>query len=187
STTSVVMDWHGWLLAALPGALRVLLLDRVDELVLGHLRAPLDVQLAGGVEEILLRRVGVHSSGGLAALPRLRRRALRLLVRRALVLLGLPVVAHLMELVLEGGERGAVCAFALAVGLHRGVVRLAPRPLRLLGRALDRRRHLFTRWHGSTPVSGRLASGYPDFLHLCPSVVNGGATGGEPHGFGSPE
>src|SRR5205823_3933292 len=76
----------------------------------------------------------------------------RLGVRRARSLLRLPVVADLLERVLERGEGGAMRALTFPVGLHGAVVRLGPRPLRLRRRAPDRRRHLLA---GRHPTSFR--------------------------------
>src|SRR5947209_7069518 len=67
-------------------------------------------------------------------------------VGRSLVALRLPVVAHLLEGVLERRERHPVGPLTLAVGLNRAVVRLHPCALRLLGTALQRRREFLFAW-----------------------------------------
>src|SRR5205085_2777614 len=98
--------------------------------------------------ELLLRvALDVHAAERLAA-PRGVR------IGRARVVLGLPVVAHLLERVLERGEGGPVGALTLAVRLHRAVVRLGPGPLGLGRRAPDRRRHLLPGGHPRPPRLG---------------------------------
>src|SRR3954467_9390308 len=102
----------------------VRLLDRVDQLVLVHLRAALDVEPTGEVLQVLLARVRVDAPGRRQVAAAVT--AGRLLVGRTVLGLGLPVVAHLLVGVLERGERGAVRALALAVAVDGGVVRLGP-------------------------------------------------------------
>src|SRR5206468_1684248 len=63
-------------------------------------------------------------------------------VARPRLVLRLPVVADLLEVVLERGVRRAMRALALAVLLGGAVVRLRELPLRLGGRALERVRQL---------------------------------------------
>src|SRR5512144_3267397 len=101
------------------GLAAVGLVDRLDQLPLRHPGPALHAQPLGDVEQVRLRRVRVHAAGGL-------RRALaaaagRLRVRRPLGPFGLPVVADLLERVLERGERRAVRPLPLAVRLHRRV------------------------------------------------------------------
>src|SRR5215217_7941196 len=103
------MSLLGWLL---------LLADGLGQLGLGHAGPALDPQLLRPLVQLLLGvadgvdagvGLGRALAGRLAALGRLR-------VGRALALLGLPVVAHLLERVLEGREGGAVGPLPLAVG-----------------------------------------------------------------------
>src|SRR3954466_3419803 len=91
------------------------LLDRVDELALVHRGASRDVETLGDVVEVRLAGVGVDAFVGRAASARCRAGLLGLLVRRALLVLGLPVVADLLVAVLHRRERCAVRAFAFAV------------------------------------------------------------------------
>src|SRR4051794_20774327 len=79
-------------------------------------------------------RVGVPAAG-------------RLGVARPLLLLGLPVVADLLERMLDRGERGAVRPLALAVLLDCGVVGLGVGVLRLLRRPFQRARHVLASRH----------------------------------------
>ena len=63
-----------------------------------------------------LRGVGIHTAGGPPAWPGRRATLGGLVVRRTLVLLGLPVVGDLLEAVLEaveGGTPGALAALLL--------------------------------------------------------------------------
>src|SRR5829696_4058698 len=105
----------------------LLLADGLGQLGLAHAGPALDPELLGPLVQLLLgvadgvdARVGLGRAlaGGLAALGRLG-------VGRALALLGLPVVAHLLERVLQGREGGAVRPLPLAVGLDGAVVGLA--------------------------------------------------------------
>src|SRR4051812_33157485 len=83
--------------AGLRGLTVVRLVDRRHELVLVHLRPTRDVELAGELHEVLLARVRIDATGRLAvALSRGRAAFGRLLVRRALLLLGFPVVGDLL-------------------------------------------------------------------------------------------
>src|SRR6266511_3217682 len=130
--------------AGLAAALRVRLLDRRDQLRLGHLRTAADVQLLRDVEQVLLAgiRVDAARGPGLGAAP-----AGRLGVARTLLRLRLPMVADLLERVLDRGQRGPMGALALAVLLHGRVVRLDVRVLCLLGRSLERLGDVVTCWH----------------------------------------
>src|SRR5215217_8910958 len=112
------MSLLGWLL---------LLADGLRQLGLGHAGTALDPELPGPLVQLLLGVAdGVDARVGLArALPRRLAALGRLRVGRALALLGLPVVALLLERVLDGREGGAVGPLALAVGLDGAVVGLA--------------------------------------------------------------
>src|SRR3954452_10573057 len=118
--------------AALAGLTVVGTLDRCHQLVLVHPRPAPDVEPAGDLHQVLLRGVGIDAAGRLTATSRIPARLGRLSIGRALLVLGLPVVADLLEPVLQGAERRAVGALALAVLVDGRVVRLAPGPLRLL-------------------------------------------------------
>src|SRR3954451_18542320 len=116
--------------------------DRVGELLLGHLRAPVDAERLGARVELLLgvpRHVDAAVRGlrpvarGGAALRRLR-------VRRALLVLELPVVATLLGDVLDRGPRRPVRARLRVVGLVRAVERLRVGALDLLRGTLERPR-----------------------------------------------
>src|SRR6478609_11965212 len=87
------------------------LLDRVDQLGLGHGGPPGYVQPPREVHQMRLRRIGVDAfcRGPLGV----RATAARSGVRRPPLRLGLPVVAHLLETVLQGAVGDAVGAFAL--------------------------------------------------------------------------
>src|SRR5215212_3458923 len=113
--------------------------DRLAELFLGHARAAADVELLRARVQLLLRAAAdVDAAGGSAAAPACgTARSRCLIVRRPLRPLRLPVVADLLERMLEGGHRGAVRPFALAVGLDGAVVRLLVGALRLGRRALQ--------------------------------------------------
>src|SRR6266545_1834617 len=136
-------------LARLARAAVVGLLDRLDQLLLGHARAAADVEPLGDVHQVLLGGVGVDPAGRLATPPGGRAAAGRLRIARALLALFLPLVADLLERVLERGERGAVRPLALAVLLDRRVVRLAPGLLRLSGRAPQGAGQLLACRHGT--------------------------------------
>src|SRR5207302_8878542 len=114
--------------------------DRPRELALRHLRAALDPELPRALVQLLLRvSLGVDAAVGLAlAAALLRSRFLRARVGRALLLLGHPAVADLLERVLERRVGRPVRALPLAVLLDRSVVRLRERPLRPGGRLLQR-------------------------------------------------
>src|SRR5690349_12943972 len=147
------------LLAPRPaGAAVVGLLDRLDQLRLGHPATAGDLQLLRLIHQVLLARVRVDPAGrlGLRVAP-----AGRLGVARTLPFLRLPMVAGLLERVLQRGERGAVGPLALAVLLDRGVMRLDVSVLRLLRRPPYRAGHVFSRWHDnllmtSVPARDRL-------------------------------
>src|SRR5213076_644929 len=125
--------------------------DRPRELLLAHLRAPLDAEPLGALVELLLgvalcvdAAVGLLRvlAGGPAALLGLR-------VRGALLVLELPVVAALLGDVLDRGVRRPVGALLGVVLLVRAVERLLVGPLDLLRRPLDRvRQVLLLRGHG---------------------------------------
>src|SRR4051812_35761841 len=90
----------------------LLLGDRIRQFVLGHVRAPVDVELLGALVELLLG-VALRIDASVGALGPVAgvRAALRgLRVRRPLLVLELPVVALLLGDVLDRRERGAVCA-----------------------------------------------------------------------------
>ena len=70
-----------------------------------------------------LRGVGIHTAGGPPAWPGRRATLGGLVVRRTLVLLGLPVVGDLLEAVLEAVEGGTPGGLALAVLLLGGFQR----------------------------------------------------------------
>src|SRR3954452_6459372 len=138
--------------AGLRGLPAVRLLDRVDQLGLRHRGAAADLQPARDVEQVLLGGVRVDALGGL------RRRVAAaggLAVRRALPALRLPVVADLLERVLQRRERRAVGALALAVLLDGAVVRLRPGLLGLLRRALERAGEFVLGWHDVHLSPGR--------------------------------
>src|SRR4051794_27137995 len=118
--------------AALAGLTLVGTLDRRHPLVLAPARPAPDVEPAGAPHQVLLRGVGIAAAGSPPATSRIPARLGRLSIGRALLVLGLPVVADLLEPVLQGAERRAVSALALAVLIDGRVVRLAPGPLRLL-------------------------------------------------------
>src|SRR5690606_13248144 len=105
------------------------LLDRRHQLALVHRRPAPDVEPAGHLHQMLLGRVGVDALGGSA--PGVRSTALRAAIRRTLLRLGLPVVAHLLETVLEGAVGDPVGPLPLAVLLDGRVVRLGESALRL--------------------------------------------------------
>src|SRR5690606_3640755 len=136
--------------ARLPGLAGAGLLDRRHEVALAHPGPPGDVELAGDGEQVRLGGVGVDpargGSGGLAAT------AGGLPVAGTLAALGLPVVAHLLEGVLQCRVRGLVGAPPLAVRLDRGVVRPDPGLLRLLRRPLDGAGELLASRHGNLPT-----------------------------------
>src|SRR5664280_2737188 len=94
-----------------------------DQLLLGHRRAALDAEALGQVVEVPIRGVGIHTAGGPPALPGRRATLCGLVVRRTLVLLGLPVVGDLLEAVLEAVEGGTPGALAFAVLLLGGFQR----------------------------------------------------------------
>src|SRR3954451_8006874 len=125
-----------WRSAAGAGGLpAVLLHDRFDELLLGHRGATLDPEASRDLVQVVLARVGVHAlRARLGPGPWPRR--CRLAVRGALGPAGLvlPVIADLLERVLQRAVRRAVGALALAVLLDRRVMGLDPGPLRLLRR-----------------------------------------------------
>src|SRR6185295_5387468 len=103
----------------LAGAPVVRLLDRLNQLNLGHPAAAADLKPLRQIQQVRLAGVGVDAAGGLGPGAAAAR---RLGVTRALLGLGLPVVADLLERVLDRRERGAVGAFALAVLLDGRVV-----------------------------------------------------------------
>src|SRR4030095_163252 len=105
------MSLLGWLL---------LLADGLAQLGLGQAGTALDPELPGPLVQLLLGVAdGVDAAVGLGGALAGRLAALgRLRVGRALALLGLPVVAHLLERVLHGREGGAVGPPPLARGLH---------------------------------------------------------------------
>src|SRR5680860_516782 len=107
--------------------------DRLAELPLGHLGAAGDAEVLGALVELLLGvALHVHTAGRLAfALAGAG--VVGTLVRRILLVLGLPAVAHLLEGVLQGRIGDAVGAFLGAVLLMGGVQRLGVGALRLLG------------------------------------------------------
>src|SRR5215203_2164428 len=84
-----------------------------------------------------LARVGIHARRGVAGLrPRRASTAGRLRVAGTLLSLGLPVVADLLERVLERAQRDAMGGLAVAVvllgrfqGVDVGLLRLRRRPL----------------------------------------------------------
>src|SRR5215212_2494459 len=110
--------------------------DRARELLLRHLRPPLDAEILRALVELVLRvAVEVDAAERLADAPALLRRRLpRARVARPLLVLRLPVVADLLVRVLDRRERRPVCPLALAVLLGRCVVNLRERALRLRGR-----------------------------------------------------
>src|SRR5689334_6835295 len=93
-------------LARLPG---VRLLQRVHELVLAHRGTAGDVEALGEVVQVGLAGVGVDATRCAATPTAL----LGGLVAGALLVLGLPVVADLLEPALDRREGGAVGALAL--------------------------------------------------------------------------
>src|SRR3954451_11242627 len=125
------------------------LLERLGKLLLGHVRAALDAGLLGVLVELLLRLVRVDAAvGAFGVVARAAAGPLGLRVRRALLVLELPVVALLLGDVLDGGERGAVRALLRVVLLVGRVERLLVGVLHLLRRALDRAGEVFLfRWH----------------------------------------
>src|SRR5579884_1855079 len=110
-------------------------LDGFDQLALRHLRPGGDVEPLGHLGEMLLRGPLVDTAPRLVGPPRPGAAPCRLRVRGTLALLGLPVVADLLEGVLEGAIGRLVGPAALAVLLRRVVVRLGEGVLGLLGRA----------------------------------------------------
>ena len=116
--------------------------DRLAELQLGHPRSAPDLQLGRAIQE-LLARVADHvyaARGRQLTAPRPNAADLGPGVRWPFLRLGLPVVVHLFEGVLERGKRRAVRLLAFTVLLDGAVVRLDECPLRLRGRALERAR-----------------------------------------------
>src|SRR5919198_506685 len=123
--------------------------DGPGELSLGHLRPTPHVKPSGTIHELVLgraieidaaERLAFASAGTTAPLPGAR-------IRWALVLLGLPVGAHLLERVLERRDRGAVGALALAVRFDSAVVCLRPGLLGFLRRTPERPRHILRSRH----------------------------------------
>src|SRR5439155_6104197 len=127
--------------------------DRLDQLGLGHRRAALDVEALGQLVQVRLGRVGGDALGRAAAATGALLR--RLGIARAAPRLRLPVVADLLERVLERRECRTVAALALAVGLDRRVVRLDPGLLRLLRGAPEGAGQFLTGRHGGSPSSSR--------------------------------
>src|SRR5690606_39583710 len=115
-------------------------LDRLDELVLRHRRPSVHVEPARDVEHVHLRLVRVDAARGVRR--GLETALLGALVRRPGLVLRLPVVADLLVRVLERRERHAPRTRLRAVLLHRRVVRLGERALRLVVGALQRARDL---------------------------------------------
>src|ERR1700730_7269300 len=103
--------------------------DRFCQLALGHVRAALDSELASAPVELLLG-VGfdIDAAIGLAVVFA-RPRVSGPRVRRAGPSLRLPVIAPLLEGVLQRRVRDTMGSFTLAVLLHSSVVRLGERPL----------------------------------------------------------
>jgi len=100
--------------------------------------------------------------------------ALRVLaVARTLLLLSLPVVADLLEGVLERGECGAVRPLTLAVLLGRRIVRLAPGLLRLARRATQGGRHFLLGWHGNSSRTCTWLLAQPRIGTVCPARAGG--------------
>src|SRR4051795_8758616 len=125
------------LLARVRGLLVVRLLDGVDELLLLHLRAAGDRQPLGDVEQVLLGGVGVDAALGLLArVPATG--GLRVGGPLPAAGLLLPVVADLLEAVLDGGPGDLVRAALIAVLVDGRVVCLGIGALRLARRALER-------------------------------------------------
>src|SRR5215216_2583155 len=133
--------------AACPGRLAVaVLLQRLRELLLRHLRAAGDAGALRVLVELLLRLARVDAAVGPAGPgARLRRALGRLRIRRALPVLELPVVAALLGDVLDRRIGRAVRPLLAAVLLVRAVERLRVRPLHLLRRARDRAGQVFLR------------------------------------------
>src|SRR5687768_11899595 len=120
------------------------LLQRLRQLGLVHVRAARDPRALGVLVERLLGLARVDAPIGLLGPVACRPAALRGLgVRRALLVLELPVVALLLRDVLDGGEGGAVRPLLAVVLLVSGVERLRVGPLDLLGRARDRAGQVF--------------------------------------------
>ena len=129
----------------------------VDQLGLGHPRSAAYLEPSGQVHQVaLLRGVGVDPSGRAATAPCRPPGPRGLGVRGPLAALRLPVVADLLEAVLERGKGGPVRALTLAVLLDRGVVRLDPGALRLRRRALQRRGKLLPGRYRCTSSPGGL-------------------------------
>src|SRR5439155_23931838 len=107
---------------------------RPRELLLAHLRAPLDAELLGALVQLLLGvALDVDAAVGLLRVLAGEAPALRgLRVRGALLVLGLPVIAALLGDVLDGIPRGPVRALLGVVLLVSVVQRLLVRPLDLL-------------------------------------------------------
>src|SRR5215204_1943153 len=100
--------------------------DRVRQLALRHRRPPLDPGLPGALVELLLG-VAAHVDAAVRALGRvagLRAPLGGLGVRRALAVLRLPVVADLLERVLDRRPRRLMGAGLGVVGLLGAVERL---------------------------------------------------------------
>jgi hypothetical protein len=123
--------------------------DRLTELGLRHGRATLHAEARGAVVQLVLRaaRDVDPTCRGRVTVPRLRAALGRAVVRRTLLVLRFPVIADLLERVLERRIRGAMGPFALAVRLDRAVVRLRPRALRLLRGAFQRPRQIIHARH----------------------------------------
>src|ERR1041385_1351285 len=134
--------------------------DRRRQLFLGHAGAALDAHLARALQQLLLAAAQyVHATVRTSAA--LTVTAGRVRIRRTLVALRLPVVAHLLVRVLERRERRHVRAASLAVRLDGAVVGFHPRAPRLRGRALDGVRYLVLARHrnDSLPTKGEGPTG----------------------------
>src|SRR4051812_24236013 len=97
-------------------------LDRLGELLLGHLRPPVDAGAPGLLVELGLRLARVDAPVALpGALERVATALGRLRIRGTLLVLELPVIAPLLRHVLDGGPGGAVRALLGVVGLLGGI------------------------------------------------------------------
>src|SRR5581483_4502113 len=112
-----VMVAHRAAPSQIPAVASLLAGDRPRQLLLRHLRAPLDVEILGALVELVLRvafvihtaeRLSLALARRLAAVPGAR-------VGRSLVVLGDPAVPLLLERVLHRGKGGAMGARPLAI------------------------------------------------------------------------
>ena len=92
------------------------LVDGVHQFCFRHLRPAPDLEPLGDIQQMGFAGEGVDAPCGLGRAVPCGSTALGVLcVTRTLGVLGLPVIADLLERVLQGRERDAVCRLAVAV------------------------------------------------------------------------